>query len=290
VFTKKIDNLNIAQTVKLALKEDIGIGDITTQSLVPLHKKIKASIICRQDAVLCGLYVAKSVFLFLDNKARIQTEFADGLKVKRDTRIMTIEGRARAILTAERTALNLLSHLTGVATQTNKFVEKIKPYNVKIVDTRKTLPGLRMLEKYAVICGGGFNHRLGLWDMILIKDNHKKILGTVKEYASDKIGYLIRKARKINRNKLIEIEVENLQEVKAALEAKPDVIMLDNMRLADIRKAVRLRKARRPLLEVSGNVNLNKVKDIAQTGIDIISIGSLTHSVKAVDFHLEVNL
>jgi len=204
---------------------------------------------------------------------------------------MKIYGKARAILTAERTVLNFLAHLSGIATQTKGFIEKIKPYKAKILDTRKTTPGLRILEKYAVKCAGGFNHRLGLWDMVLIKDSHKKIRRSKIERRLEKVSIkeLIKDARRKNKNKKIEIEVENLREFQDALLARPDIIMLDNMDLKRIKKALVLRRGRRPLIEVSGNITLNNVRAIAKTGVDMISIGSLTHSVKAIDFSLEVD-
>ena len=280
----------ITGIIKRALKEDIGNRDVTTDSLVSKEKKSKAIIISRQEAVICGIDIVRQVFKSLDKNIKIESQFKDGAEIKANAEIMKIQGNARAILTGERVALNFLSHLSGIATETRKFVKKIRPYKVKILDTRKTTPGLRILEKYAIKCGGGFNHRLGLWEMVLIKDNHKKVRNLKMKQRSEefKIKELIEEARRKNKNKKIEIEVENLQEFKEVLLAKPDTIMLDNMNLTQIRKALILRRGNRSLIEASGNINLNNVRAIAKTGVDMISLGSLTHSVKAIDFSLEV--
>jgi len=278
----------ITKTIKRTLQEDIGRGDITTNSLIPKRNRVKAVIICRQKAVLCGIEIAKSVFRALDKSIKIESKFKDGMQVRANAIVMEIKGNARAILAGERVALNFLGHLSGIATQTMEFVKKISPFKAKILDTRKTIPGLRVLEKYAVKCGGGFNHRLGLWDMILIKDNHKKINNSLSGGVSVKhtIKKLIHEVRR--KNKKIEIEVENLREFRDALSAKPDIIMLDNMNLKQIKQALILRRGSRPLIEVSGNANLNNVRAIANTGVDMISVGSLTHSAKAIDFSLKV--
>ena len=278
--------------IKSALQEDIGCRDITTNSLIPKEKKLKAVITSKEEAVVCGLKVVKEVFSSFGKNVRIKANVKDGKKIKTNTVILEISGSARTILSCERVALNFLSHLSGIATQTRRFVDRCRPYNSKIFDTRKTTPGLRALEKYAVKCAGGFNHRFGLWDMVLIKDNHKEIksLNASKRSTQLKIKEIILEARRKNKNKKVEIEVESIAEFQEALLAKPDIIMLDNVSLGQIRKAIILRKGSLPLIEVSGNVNLKNVRSIAQAGIDRISVGSLTHSVKAIDFSLEVIL
>jgi nicotinate-nucleotide pyrophosphorylase (carboxylating) len=272
--------------IKQAIKEDIGSGDITTNCLIPKNKIIKAKIFSNEKAVVCGIEVARQVFKTLDKRVKFNSFYRDGAKVLPKKTIITIQGKARQILTAERTALNFLSHLSGIATQTNKFVEKIRPYKTKILDTRKTLPGMRNLQKYAVICGGGFNHRFGLYDKFLIKDNHKKMLG--KTY---KINDLIELARQKNRGRRIEAEVESLSEFRQALKANPGIIMLDNMDLTQIKKAVIILKHAKKVnakLEASGNINLKNIRQIAKAGVDFISVGSLTHSSRAVDMSLEI--
>lgn len=281
---KKIIN----DIVRRALAEDIGKGDLTTSVIIPPTTKSCALIISKQDAVLCGLEIVRHVFKRLDRNIHFESKFKDGDRIKAYERIIRIKGMARAILAGERTALNFLSHLSGIATLTSDFVEKVKSYNVQILDTRKTTPGLRVLEKFAIRCGGGSNHRLGLWDMVLIKDNHKKILSIQAKKTSKKFTFeqIIKKAKQTKKK--VEIEVENLSEFKEALLLNPDIIMLDNMSLREIRKAVNLRRRKRPLIEVSGNVDLSKLKSIAGTGADMISSGTLTHSSKAVDFSLKI--
>lgn len=271
--------------IKKALAEDVGGGDITTKLLFPEPIRIRAKIIAKQDGVVCGIAVVEKVFKLLDTKLRFNKKVKDGRRVKKGETICAIEGDARAILTGERTALNFLSHLSGIATLTRKYVGKVKPYKVKILDTRKTTPGLRVLEKYAVKCGGGTNHRMGLWDGVLIKDNHIVVVSRQSSVVS--IKNLVTNVRK-KTNKKIEIEIENLKQFKEALAAGPDVIMLDNMTIADIKKAVALRNKLTTKLEVSGGVTLKNVRAIAKTGVDMISIGALTHSAKAMDFSLEV--
>ncbi|MFC1593775.1 carboxylating nicotinate-nucleotide diphosphorylase [Candidatus Omnitrophota bacterium] len=276
------------EVIKLAIKEDIGREDITSNSLIDKNYKVRAVIICKQKCVLCGVSVAGQVFSQVDKTIICKFLCKDGKTILPRSRIALIEGNARSILAAERTALNFLSHLSGIATKTHAFVKKIRPYKARIFDTRKTTPGLRSLQKYAVRCGGGLNHRMTLHDMILIKDNHKKSL-----FPDKNIGDLIKKAKnKYGKTKKIEAEVETLHELNLALQAKPDIIMLDNMSLATIKKAIRLIKKTSlnstPRIEVSGNIVHNNVRAIAQTGVDMISIGSLTNSFSSIDFGLEV--
>jgi nicotinate-nucleotide pyrophosphorylase (carboxylating) len=301
-----IDYRKIDRLIKRALAEDIGRGDITTRLCIPKDLKVKAEIIFEENAIVCGLKVAERIFKTVDRKIGFKNFFTDGARIRANRVAAELIGSARSILTAERTALNFLGHLSGIATQTSRFVRRTGPYPVKIMDTRKTLPGLRYLQKYAVRIGGGQNHRMGLYDQILIKDNHLSAIGykppldLVRLYSSQlarnkkvtDLGDLIRMLKKKRPKGLkIEIEVKNLREFKQALEAGPDIIMLDNMRLKDIKKAVGVRKIfnrkkRRPLLEVSGNISLESVSQIAGTGVDMISAGSLTHSARAINLSL----
>ncbi|MCQ9208318.1 MAG: carboxylating nicotinate-nucleotide diphosphorylase [Omnitrophica bacterium] len=264
--------------IKLALEEDIGRGDITTKLIIPDRKRIKAVILAKENGVVCGLDVARLVFQAVDKRTRFKFKSSDGKKVKKSQVLARLEGRAASILKAERVALNFLGRLSGIATLTDKFVQKVKPNPVQIMDTRKTTPGLRMLEKYAVRCGGGTNHRMGLWDQVLVKDNHLSSL---------KLKAIVDKIRKKVRGKKIEIEVKNMRQFKQALAAAPDIIMLDNFTLKNIKKAVKLRnESRKVKLEVSGGVNLSNVRKIAATGVERISVGKLTHSAKALDLAL----
>ena len=270
----------IKDIIKQALREDIGKRDITTTAIIPKHKYAKAILLAKENCVICGLGIAREVFKIHDKKIKFNSQVPDGQKIKKGKIIAYISGRAQSILTAERVALNFLSLLSGVATKTRAYSDKVKPYKVKILDTRKTIPGLRELQKYAVRIGGGYNHRMRLDEMALIKDNHIHVT---------RLKNIIEEARRmIPVGMKLEIEVRNLREFKEALEARPDIIMLDNMKVGDIKKAVLLRKAAVSKIEVSGNVNLNNVRKIAKTGVDMISVGALTHSVKATDISLEI--
>jgi nicotinate-nucleotide pyrophosphorylase (carboxylating) len=274
----KISQKQILPIIKAALKEDIGAGDITTKLIIPPNKKIKVAIIAKESGIICGLDLAKLVFKAVDKKIRFYAQTHDGRKVKRGEILARLKGEARKILQAERVALNFLGRFSGIATLTDRFVQGVRPYPVRIMDTRKTTPGLRALEKYAVRCAGGFNHRMGLWDQILVKDNHIRVQSLKK--IIEKI-----KARKPKGIK-IEIEVANLRQFKQALFADPDIIMLDNMAIRDIKQAVRIRNQLRIKLEVSGGVNLNNVRKFAATGCEMISVGELTHSPRALDVAL----
>jgi len=278
-----LDLVKVDGIVRHALVEDIGKGDITTQLTIPKDKDIKAVLLAKEPGIICGLAVAERVFKIVDPSVKFDSLVAEGKPVKAGKKIASICGNASSILGAERVALNLLSMLSGVATKTREYVKHIEPYKTKITDTRKTFPGLRELQKYAVRVGGGYNHRMGLDEMILIKDNHIKVTEGYDKLPSVPKGFKI------------EIEVQSLDEFKHALRFKPDVIMLDNMSLEDIKEAVKLRnntefKGHHPQtkLETSGGVDFKTVKDIAATGVDIISIGELTHSVESVDISLEV--
>ncbi len=268
---KKIKNL-----INLALKEDIGSGDITTEAVIPKDLKVWAFILAKEEGIIAGLEIAKFVFQTLEPKIIFKKLVKDGNRVKAGEKIAKIYGKSREILTAERTALNFLQRLSGIATLTNEFVQKVKPFKAKILDTRKTTPGLRMLEKYAVRVGGGKNHRLGLWDEILIKGNHIDLVG-LKEAVKGAKGL----------GKKVEVETRNLKEVKEALESGADIIMLDNMDLKMIKEGVKL-IGKRAIIEASGGVNMDNVREIAKTGVDWISVGRLTHSARALDISLRI--
>ena len=282
--------MNSRQLIMSALQEDVRKGDITTNLIIPQNTKGKGIIIAKEDGVLAGIKIVEQVFKILDPKIKFKYLVNDGESFKKGATICRFEGKLSAILTGERTALNFLARLSGIATLTSKFVEKVKGTKVKILDTRKTTPLLRELEKYAVKCGGGHNHRMGLWDMILIKDNHIKAAGGIKE-AMSKIKYQ-------NSNTKIEIEVKNLRELDEALKCPIDIIMLDNMSIKEIkscrdtiyrvRRNVGTNSIRAIKIEVSGGVNLNNVCQIAKTGVDYISVGALTHSAPGIDFSLGI--
>lgn len=266
----------IKSLIKLALEEDIGPGDITANATIPKSLEAKAFILAKEEGLICGLEVARAVFKTVDSKIIFKKLVEDGEKVRAGKKIAEISGKAGKILTAERTALNFLQRLSGIATLTAKFVKRVKPYKSKILDTRKTTPGLRILEKYAVRVGGGKNHRFGLWDGILIKGNHIDLVG---------LREAVKKAKK--PGKKVEVEARNLKEVKEALEAGADIIMLENMDLKTIKEGVKL-IGKKALIEASGGVNLDNVREIAKTGVDWISIGRLTHSVKSLDMSLRI--
>ncbi|MFA4854403.1 MAG: carboxylating nicotinate-nucleotide diphosphorylase [Candidatus Omnitrophota bacterium] len=269
--------------IRHALIEDIGRGDITTQLTIPKDKEIKAKIIAKEDFLLCGVIVAEKVFKTVDPSIKFEQKIREGKQVKAKKTIAVISGKASSILTAERVALNLLSLLSGIATKTREFVKEIAPFKTKITDTRKTMPGLRELQKYAVRIGGGHNHRIRLDEMILIKDNHIKATDGYSKLPSVPPGYKI------------EIETQNLEEFKHALYFKPDIIMLDNMPIDQIKEAIKIRNSTEfkshhspTRLEASGGIYLDNIKKYAATGVDIISVGELTDSVKSVDVSLEV--
>jgi nicotinate-nucleotide pyrophosphorylase (carboxylating) len=271
---------NNEKLIRLALEEDIGTGDVTTDALIERDRVAKALILAKEPLVLAGLQVAQEVFTTLDPAMGFDTTFKDGDRLKSGDEILTAHGKLRALLTGERTALNFLQRLSGIATLTRQYVDRVAGSNVRLTDTRKTSPGWRRLEKYAVRIGGGYNHRFGLYDGILIKDNHIVACGGIRE-AVDRV--------RDNRPHLlrIEVEVSDLNQVKEALESGVDIIMLDNMHLNEVHKAVNLIRGR-ALVEVSGGVSLDTLAEIANTGIDIISVGALTHSARAVDISMRV--
>jgi nicotinate-nucleotide pyrophosphorylase (carboxylating) len=281
---KKID---IAGIVRTALKEDVGRGDITTNLIVPALHKSRAVITVKEDAVVCGVAFAAEVFRQLDPRLRVTCRHKDGDLLRRGDVVVALEGRTRAILTGERVALNFLSYLSAIATQTRRFCDAVEPHDVEILDTRKTTPGYRLMERHAVACGGGVNHRFNLNDMVLMKDNHR-VISQQKERLSDTVRRLHQKT-----HKKVEIEVDHLWELHDVLESNPEMILLDNMSVDELKKAVAMTrefypKGRRPLLEASGGISLETIRQIAATGVDRISVGSLTHTRRAVDMSLEV--
>ncbi len=263
------------------LEEDIGDGDITTLSTVPEKSILKGTFIAKESGVIAGLEAACETFKYLDPRTAFSQKVRDGKHVIKGTILATIQGRGRALLTAERTALNFLQRMSGIATLTRSYVNAVKGTNTIILDTRKTSPGNRLLDKQAVLIGGGANHRFGLFDMVLIKDNHIAAAGGITQavtqvWATDTM------------KRLIEVEVKNLKELQEALSLKVDRILLDNMDIKTLREAVRFTAGRVPL-EASGNVTLTNVAAVAATGVDMISIGALTHSVRAMDISFLVH-
>jgi nicotinate-nucleotide pyrophosphorylase (carboxylating) len=273
----------ISRHVQAALAEDVGSGDVTTLATVPETTMARAAMIAREELVVCGLQLAEAAFRNVSSTTRVHLLARDGQRVQRDTGLMAIEGSARGLLTAERVALNFLQRLSGVATMAARFVEAVAGTNAQILDTRKTTPGWRELEKYAVRCGGAKNHRFGLWDMVLIKDNHLAALGDAKPNA---IAAAVQRARQQYPKLKIEVEADELGQVHQAVDAGADIILLDNMSLDQLRDAVAI-VGGRAKAEASGGVNLETVRAIAETGVDYISIGAMTHSARAVDIGLD---
>jgi nicotinate-nucleotide pyrophosphorylase (carboxylating) len=273
------DNMNgIDKIIEIALAEDIHTGDITTLSVLPKPRNISARLVAKEPMVLAGVAVAERVFAQIDPSISFTAAFSDGDRLEKGDVIARMEGDAAALLMGERVSLNLMQRMSGIATQTAAYVEEIEGTGAKVVDTRKTTPGLRVLEKYAVRVGGGTNHRTGLYDGVLIKENHIAAAGGILE--------AVRLARAYIPHTLkIEVETETLDQVDLALQAGADIIMLDNMTLDEMTRAVGV-IAKRALVEASGGVNLQSIKAIAQTGVDIISVGALTHSVRAMDISM----
>ncbi|HRE53715.1 MAG TPA: carboxylating nicotinate-nucleotide diphosphorylase [Candidatus Competibacter sp.] len=263
-------------TVATALAEDIGGGDLTA-ALIPETAEAEATVISREPAVLCGTAWFDAVFRQLDSRVAVGWRAADGDRVEPDQLLCLLRGPARSLLTGERTALNFLQALSGTATLARQFADTVAGTGATILDTRKTIPGLRLAQKYAVRCGGCQNHRIGLFDAVLIKENHIMAAGSITE--------AIRTARRLHPGVKLEVEVENLAQLEEALSAGPDIVMLDNFDLATMAEAVRL-TAKRVKLEASGNVNFTTVRRIAETGVDYISIGGLTKDVRAVDLSM----
>ena len=275
-----MNNLLIDDLLRLSLQEDLGFGDITTEAICPEDQVSHGYLLAKQNFILAGMAVFTRVFSLLDQRVEVQAHYSDGQPVAKGIKFAAISGPTRPLLAGERVALNFLQHLSGIATATNRCVEAVKGFNTVIVDTRKTTPGLRALEKYAVTVGGGQNHRLRLDSLVLIKDNHIQ--------ASGGIGEAVRRVRgRVSPYIKIEVETETLDQVTEALTAGADIIMLDNMPLPVVTQAVRLISGR-ALVEVSGNVTGDKVADLAAAGVDLISSGALTHSVQAADISLRL--
>lgn len=273
-------DMNLATLITTALNEDLGSGDVTSRSIIPADARAEARILAKQDLVLAGIDVAREVFYQLDPEVRFIAFTRDGDRLKAGTEIAKLGGNTRVLLAGERVALNLLQHLSGIATLTAAYVEKLGGLKTAMLDTRKTLPGLRQLEKYAVTMGGGRNHRFGLADGVLIKDNHITAAGSIAravEAARTGGHHLLR----------IEVETKNIAEVREALAVKAEVIMLDNMSLEAMREAVQVINGRAQV-EASGNVTLETVRSIAETGVDFISAGALTHSAPAADISMKI--
>jgi len=272
----------IDEIIELALKEDLSAGDITSESLIPSKSRSAAIILAKEEGVLAGIDVARRVFETIDSSLRFERRFEDGQMFKKNDSLAKIEGNSVSILKGERTALNFLQRMSGIAAKTRKFVQAVEGTKTKILDTRKTTPGLRVLEKYAVKIGGGENHRFNLSEMVLIKDNHLQIVGSVSEAVS-------RAKEKVGKGIRIEVETKSLDEVKEAVQSGADIVMLDNMPLERIKEVVEWVRGRVPL-EVSGKVTLDKIRDISSLGVDYISVGSLTHSFKSLDISLEFSV
>ena len=270
----------IEANVRTALKEDIGSGDITAQ-LIPEDRQARATVITREAAIISGTAWVNEVFRQIDPRVKVEWQVQDGDRAEANQALFHLEGPARALLSGERSALNFLQCLSGVATRVGHYVELVKGTQVKLLDTRKTLPGLRLAQKYAVTCGGGHNHRIGLYDAFLIKENHIA--------ASGGIAQAIEAAHRIAPGKPVEVDVESLDELQQALDAGADIIMLDELSLDDMRTAVTLTNSRAKL-EASGGVNETTLRTIAETGVDYVSIGTLTKDVKAIDLSMRLTL
>lgn len=270
----------ISEIIKKSLSEDIGSGDITTNSLIPQEMVSKATMVAKGDGIIAGMNVARAVFQQLSAEIEWNPLVQDGERVKKGDLLVEMSGSFRVLLTGERLALNFLQRMSGIATMTGHFVAEVAEFNTKILDTRKTVPGLRILDKYAVKAGGGENHRIGLYDMVLIKDNHIKVAGSIRK-AVDQIR------SKVPATMKIEVETTTIEEVMEALEVKADIIMLDNMSNETMKKCVELIN-HQAKVEASGNMNLERVREVAATGVDYISIGALTHSVSALDISMNI--
>ncbi len=271
----------IERIVRTALAEDIGLGDVTTEVTIARDSTVRAELVAKEDFTLAGIDVAEVAFHMLDHDVRFEKIFVDGQSVRKGEVIAWLKGKASILLQGERVALNLLQRMSGIASLTAQYVAEVKGTSTKIVDTRKTVPGLRALDKYSVRMGGGRNHRIGLFDGVLIKENHITAAGGISAAigsAKEKLPHTLK----------IEVETQTMVEVEEALQAGADIIMLDNMSLAEMSQGVEL-IAGRALVEASGGVSLERVRDIADTGVDIISVGALTHSVSAADISMLFN-
>lgn len=274
----------VKHLIARALAEDVGVGDATTESLVSYDCVATASIVSRGAYVLAGIDIAQLVFHAVEAELGVKILVQDGQRIEAGTELLQVEGAARAILVAERTALNFLQRMTGIATLTHAFVRRVAGRDVVILDTRKTTPNLRLLEKYAVTCGGGANHRMGLYDRVLIKDNHRRLWART---GGGTLADAVRRSREKHPDLQIEIEVESVAELREVLDETPDWVLLDNMSNDELRECVEL-AAGRCKLEASGGITLENVEDVAATGVNAISLGCLTHSAPAADLALEM--
>lgn len=274
--------VQVSDFISRALEEDVGHGDITTESIITSFKKSRAVVVAKQNIVVAGLDFFSEAFRQIDSTVKVRAKIKDSQRAKKGSTVCEIIGPTGSILKAERVALNILQRLSGIATYTSDIVSLIKKTGVKVVDTRKTTPCMRYMEKYAVRMGGGHNHRFGLYDGILIKDNHIKAAGSIKK--------AVRKVKDAHHLLNVEVEVKNIREVKEALASRVDVIMLDNMTPLSMKKAVDLIKKMNSdvIVEASGNVTPETIRDIAAAGVDLISIGALTHSAPAADLSLKI--
>ncbi len=268
----------IKRAVSIALEEDIGDGDVTAASF-GVNQIAHASLICRDEAVLCGQHWFNETFQQLDSEIKVEWNIQDGDQIEKNSTICLLQGNAQAILTGERTAINFLQTLSATATLTRTFVNQISGTSAQILDTRKTLPGMRYAQKFAVLCGGGTNHRMGLYDAILIKENHITAAGSIKVAVS--------MAKEKFPNLKLEVEVESNDELKEAIATEADIILLDNFTMSELQAAVNLNDNRK-ILEASGNISLENIREIAKTGVDYISIGAITKNISAVDFSMHI--
>ncbi len=280
----KIDK-NISKIISSSLKEDVKSGDITTKATISKSKKAIGKFLVKADGIIAGLEITKAVFKTVDPKIKFEIKIKDGSKVKYGDIAAIVSGKAQSLLTSERTALNFLQRMSGIATSANSYAEMVKHTKAKVIDTRKTVPGLRTLDKLAVKLGGCANHRIGLYDMFLIKDNHIEVAGSITKAVEACVKY----NKKHHTKFKIEVETKNLEEVEEAITTKADIIMLDNFEIDEMKKAVKIINGMCKV-EASGGVNLDTVMAIAEAGVDYISVGALTHSVKALDISLEINL
>ncbi len=267
--------------IQQGLAEDIGRGDLTSAAFIDINATLRCAMVARESLTVCGAHIAESVFHTMDAGLQVEAQTADGMQCRAGDRLLAITGNAHAILAAERTALNLMSYLSGIATYTKRCVDAVEGTHTTILDTRKTLPGYRDLAKYAVRCGGGRNHRMRLDDGVMLKDNHIALAGGLREAVTQARHHIPALTK-------IEVECDTLEQVRDALSVQADVIMLDNMSVDDVKQAVELVDGKIPL-EVSGGITLDNLRGYAETGVDFISLGALTHSVKAVDIGLDIS-
>ena len=270
---------HVTNFLRLALEEDIGNCDLTTTLLIPEDQRSRALMVAKENFIVAGMPFAREVFNIMDPKTEFKIFFDDGSRVRKGDMIAEIHGSTRVLLSCERVGLNILQRLSGVATLTSAFVEQMKGTRTRIVDTRKTTPCMRFMEKYAVRIGGGSNHRCGLYDGVLIKDNHIEAAGGIKA--------AVAAARQTHHLSKIEVEVESLNDLKEALSAGADVVMLDNMSLKDMKEAISMVRGK-ALTEASGNMTLKRVREVAETGVDLISVGAITHSAPAADISMKI--